>query len=165
MILDIETKKAIEYLYCEMYTRLCIYALNALNDVSLAEEAVQDTFRIACMKSDSLMESQNRQGWLTNTLKNVIRNMRRSQARLNSIITAALSLDNLSPELSDDNSDFELYCTLVLGKDDHTLLKRIVIDKCTMLDVSKEFGISVEACKKRVQRAKRKLKKSITENL
>ena len=43
-----------------------------LRDHCLAEEAVQETFRIACAKADRLAESENRQGWLINTLKNVL---------------------------------------------------------------------------------------------
>lgn len=45
----------IEGLYREMFTPLCVYAMNALDDRDLAEEAVQDTFRIACIKAGSLV--------------------------------------------------------------------------------------------------------------
>ena len=68
-------EEIIAQLYREMYRKLVVYAENALND-SLAEEAVQDTFRIACSKYDELMNSSNPQGWLMNTLKNVIRNIK-----------------------------------------------------------------------------------------
>ena len=37
----------------------------------------------------------------------------------------------------------------------------IVIRKYSMLEAAEELGISVEACKKRVQRAKKKLQKII----
>ena len=47
-------EEIIAQLYREMYRKLVVYAENALND-SLAEEAVQDTFRIACSKYDELM--------------------------------------------------------------------------------------------------------------
>ena len=46
MSLNQEEEKYIEQLYREMYTRLCFYAKNALGSRMLAEEAVQDTFRI-----------------------------------------------------------------------------------------------------------------------
>ena len=71
---DAGINKTIEDLYADMYPKLFIYAKNSLGDFHLAEEAVQDTFRIACAKSAQLIESQNRPGWLTNTLhKNVCR--------------------------------------------------------------------------------------------
>jgi RNA polymerase sigma-70 factor (ECF subfamily) len=53
-----------EILYREMFNQLNIYAQNALRDRSLGEEAVQDTFRIACTKIDELMASSNPKGWL-----------------------------------------------------------------------------------------------------
>ena len=39
--------------------------------------------------------------------------------------------------------------------------KRILEDLLAMLEAAEELGISVEACKKRVQRAKKKLQKII----
>ena len=69
---DIESNKLIEQLYFEMYNKLFLYAQSALRDHCLAEEAVQETFRIDCAKADRLAESENRQGWLINTLKNVL---------------------------------------------------------------------------------------------
>lgn len=51
------------------------YAISALNDRSLAEEAVQDTYRIACAKADDFLSSPNPKGWLLNTLKYVIKNI------------------------------------------------------------------------------------------
>ena len=80
MSLNQEEEEYIERLYREMYTRLCIYAMSALGSKALAEEVVQDTFRIACIKPDGLMSSKNPRGWLVNTLKNVIRNRRRTEA-------------------------------------------------------------------------------------
>lgn len=59
---DIERNKLIEQLYFEMYHKLFLYAQSALRDHCLAEEAVQETFRIACAKADRLAESENRQG-------------------------------------------------------------------------------------------------------
>ena len=86
-------EEIIAQLYREMYRKLVVYAENALND-SLAEEAVQDTFRIACSKYDELMNSSNPQGWLMNTLKNVIRNIRKEQANLNKYFVMTMSLDD-----------------------------------------------------------------------
>ena len=57
--------------------------------------------------------------------------------------------------------NWEMYCTSVLGEEDFELLKRIAIENRTMLEASSELGISVETCKKRIQRAKKKLKKAL----
>lgn len=69
-----------------------------------------------------------------------------------------------SPGISERDVNWEMYCTSVLGEEDFELLKRIAIENRTMLEASSELGISVETCKKRIQRAKKKLKDSITKN-
>ena len=72
-------KQRIEELYLEMHDKLIIYARCALKNESLAEEAVQEAFHIACQKPEKLCNSPNPQGWLMLTLRNTIQNMRRSQ--------------------------------------------------------------------------------------
>lgn len=81
-----EKEQQIERLYRETYTTLYRYAMNALGNPSLAEEVVQDAFRIACAKSQDLRISENPQGWLMNALKLVLQNNRRSAARLSSMM-------------------------------------------------------------------------------
>lgn len=159
-----ENNRIIEDLYNDMYPILLRYATNSLGDPHLAEEAVQETFRIACAKSVQLMKSQNRQGWLTNALKYVIRNTRRSQTKFNSLFKIITTEAQMSSEKAEDNVDLAMYCTTVLGKEDFWLVKQIIIEKRTMLDASNEIGISVNACKKRIQRAKEKLKDAIVED-
>lgn len=151
--------KQIEQLYEETYMPLCAYAMSALNDRRLAEEAVQDAFRIACAKADDLLSSSNQKGWLTNTLKNVIRNIRRSRSRLNKMMVTALSVDEMAIVSPNVDMEFEIIYSDLLGEEEFALLKMIVLNRSTLLETSQKLGISVEACKKRVQRAKKKLKK------
>lgn len=102
--------KVIEQLYREMYSQLVIYAYSILQNNALAEEAVQETFRIACGKTSNLMESYNQKGWIVNTLKNVINNMLRSRASLNTLVVASLSEYNWElPGASDEISIDVLY--------------------------------------------------------
>ena len=70
-----EQKRMIAELYQELYDKLMVYARVNLESESLAEEAVQETFHIACQKPDSVCGSANPQGWLVDTLKNTVRNM------------------------------------------------------------------------------------------
>ena len=64
-----EQRKQLEQLYREMNDLLKGYAYSKLADWSRAEEAVQETFRIACGKQEILLDSENPKGWLMNTLK------------------------------------------------------------------------------------------------
>lgn len=149
----------IEKLYREMFRPLLAYARSALNEEGLAEEAVQDTFKIACAKADDFLSSPHPKGWLVNTLKNVIKNMKRSRAQLNNIVVSYLSFDEdiVASTANDVNPD--LYYSGIVSDEDFALLKLIAIERYSMFEAAEEFGISVEACKKRVQRAKKKFQK------
>ena len=161
-------EEIIAQLYREMYRKLVVYAENALND-SLAEEAVQDTFRIACSKYDELMNSSNPQGWLMNTLKNVIRNIRKEQANLNKYFVMTMALDDeefmevcavgtdVHKRLEDTEVDL-MYSDL-LTEEEYRLLTLIVRYRYSILEAALEFGINIETCKKRIQRVKKKLRK------
>jgi len=156
-------RRAIEELYHEMFHPLLAYAKSALNDRTLAEEAVQDTFRIACAKADDFLSSPNQKGWLLNTLKNVIHNTVRSRAYLNSILVSSLDFDENTYAGDADALNLDFMYSDLADNEDYILLKKITLEKYSMLEAAQELGISVEACKKRVQRAKQKLKKRLKE--
>lgn len=156
-------REDIEKLYQDMFYSMLVYAQNVLNEHAIAEEAVQDTFRIACAKAEKLLSSPNPKGWLLNTLKYVIKNSIRSRAYLNRLIIASIDFDeNISfdKEYKDDLKIDLLFSDLA-DDEDYKLIKKIALDKCSILEISEEYGISVEACHKRIQRAKKRLKKRI----
>ncbi|MEA4895640.1 MAG: sigma-70 family RNA polymerase sigma factor [Oscillospiraceae bacterium] len=155
----------IEELYHEMFYPLSAYAKSSLNDRTLAEEAVQDTFRIACAKADDFLSSPNPKGWLLNTLKNVIHNAVRSRAYLNSIVVSSLDFDENIISGDMETPGVDLMFSDLTDNEDYKLLKKIALDKYSMLEAAQELGISVEACKKRVQRAKKKLQKYFENNI
>lgn len=160
-MLNREQEKYIEELYLEMFYPLSAYAQSALMDKYLAEEAVQETFRIACVKADSLMTSKNPKGWLMNTLKYVIQNMKRSRARLSRFILCLISsYDKGSDQMSTYNI-LDIHYNNIISKEDFNLLKRIAIDGYSTKEMADELEISVDACRKRLRRAKLKLREAI----
>lgn len=161
MSLDKMQEAFIEQQYREMYLPLSVYAHSALGSRALAEEAVQDTFRIACARADTFLSSENPKGWLILTLKRVIHNMNRMRARLNCLLVESSQLDENSLGAAADEVDPGLLYAGLIGKEDYKLLKRIVLDQYSMLEAAEELGISVEACKKRVQRAKMQFRKQL----
>ena len=155
--MDIEQHRLIEDLFIEMYEKLLTYARCSLPEEGLAEEAVQETFRIACQKPESLQASPNPQGWLVNTLKNTIRNIKHSRA------TAARILAQYQQvRIEDTYSEDELSLTTLYGevadKEEFKLLKEFAIDGRSHMEMAKDRGITVNACKKRLQRAKENLR-------
>lgn len=161
---DENQDKKLEELYREMFHLCFVYARSALNDENLAEEAVQDTFRIACEKADKLFSSQNPKGWIVETLKNVIRNMKRSRAQISKTIVSMASAEKDPFATSDEEDPCLLYAGTVKDED-FALLKRLSLDGYSMLEAAEELGITVEACKKRAQRARQRFKKYLEKNL
>lgn len=91
MRLDTHQAQVIAEIYNKMYKQLLAYARSSLDQEYLVEESVQDTFRIACAKYDEFISSPNPEGWLIITLRNIIRNTRREQAKLNRMFVKAMS--------------------------------------------------------------------------
>ena len=140
----------IEDLYLELYDLLFGYAYGILNDVSQSEEAVQETFRIACDKVASLRESPNPHGWLMNTLKGVLQNQLRRNRKQSDELPEG-EMDPLSVEL--------LYGNVSQSKE-FKLLQAISEGETTK-EIAQRLGITEGSCKKRVQRSRRYLKNKI----
>ena len=96
------------------------------------------------------------------TLQNVMRNMKRHRAVMNRLIMESIQMEDLEKLLSyHDEEDVDVLYEDLAAHTDFQLLKRVVLDGCTMLEVAKEYGITVEACKKRVQRIRKQLQKKL----
>lgn len=153
--------KQIESLYLEMFNKLIIYARSCLDNDALAEEAVQETFRIACQKPEQLCESVNPQGWLVQTLKYTIRNMQSSRATVKRIVEKYLMTQIKDFSFSEDRLDLHILYENVADTEEFKLLAEMAIEGRSHLEMANSRGISVSACKKRVQRAKETLRKRI----
>lgn len=168
MGLDKDQDQFISALYEEMFNKLLAYANTVLANRSLAEEAVQETFRIACMKIDDIKASENPRGWLVLTLKNVIRNMQRELASLNKLFVTSVSIydENFMEKMADqidvnkrvENSEVDILYSDLLSSEEYRLLKMIVLYKYSIKEAAAEFGIPLETCKKRIQRIKKKMR-------
>ena len=153
--------REIEKLYVEMYELLLAYARSSLKNEALAEEAVQETFRIACTKFDQLCGSPNPQGWLCKTLKNVIQNTIRTQNRANILIAEYLAQQANQWSWSEDSIAPELLYENVADSKEFQLLYEYAIVGKSVLELAQERNITVDACKKRLQRAREMLQRKI----
>lgn len=154
-------RRKIEQIYLEMFDLLMSYAISSLQNESLAEEAVQETFRIACMKPHELLSSPNPKGWIINTLKYTIANQKRSRAASTRLLTAYISSQSQDLLVTNDKIQLELIYENVADSEEFQLLKEMAIEGRSHLEMAEKRGISVAACKKRVQRAKEFLKKKL----
>ena len=163
--MDINEKylKFIETLYIKNASLLFNYANIILSNASLAEEAVQETFVIACIKQHALENSPNPEGWLMNTLKNVCRNIQKNR---NYYLSRILSLNEsvLGTTALESDNLWETNVQDFISKEDFMILKKIILDGYSYKDLAKELGISLEACRKRAQRAKQRFRKNYDKN-
>ena len=159
-----EEREYIDQLYRDMFHSLHVYACGILGNQHLAEESVQETFRVACDKPKELITCPKPKGWLVETLKNVIRNAQRKRIMLEKYI-ATLEPADLERLVSPDfGGDVDLMYSDLVSPAEFHLLKRIDIEGYTMLEMAEELGINVETCKKRAQRAREKMRQQLEGN-
>jgi len=154
-------KLEIERLYLQLYPLLFEYARSSLSSDSLAEEAVQDTFRIVCQKPEAMINSPNPEGWIMNTLKNVLKNTIRNQN-----ISRRILLDYFASNINDitvtnDRVELEILYEDVADLEEFKMVKAMALEGKSYLEMSQDLGISMAACRKRMQRARETLRKKI----
>ena len=156
-----EQSRMIGELYAELYEQLLSYAYAQLASGSLAEEAIQETFQIACQKPDSVCGSPNPQGWITNTLFYTVSNMKKSRATAKRIIETRMMPQLRDSAFAEDRLPLKILYGNIAKTYDFKLLHEMAVEGKSHEEMAKSRGISVNACKKRVQRAKEKLKKRL----
>ena len=156
-----EQSKTIETLYLQMFVILMQYARSALKNEALAEEAVQETFRVACQKPDDLCASPNPKGWLMLTLKNVIRNIRRNTEANQRLLAKYIAAQPKEISRTEEGIQIHLLYSDVMETEDFNLMVEMAIEKRFHKEMAESRGITVDACKKRVQRAKVRLKEKL----
>ena len=156
-----QPNEVVTELYLNMYDFLLDFAERRLGNHSLAEEAVQETFRIAWMKQDELCKSVRPKGWLTNTLKNVISNMRRNQETADRVMREYLAANCHDIAITEDSVRFEIMYGDMAESEELKLIKELA-DGSSYYEMAEKRGINVVACRKRVQRARELLQKKFS---
>ena len=164
MAITKEQGRYIEQIFKNMYGSLYAYAVSNLKNDFQAEEAIQETFCIICQRPQDMLTSPNPNGWVMQTLKNVLKNTKRRNETLKKYFTAAENADVewVCDPRSEACDDVDLLYAGLIREEDFYLLKQIILESRTMLDMAEELGISVEACKKRFQRAEKKFREEIS---
>ncbi len=154
-------RNRIEELYYEMFDMLMAYARSALESEALAEEAVQETFRVACQRPEQVCGSANPKGWLVQTLKYTICNIRSSQRSARRLLEKYMENRGQEASVSEDRLKLRVLYEDIANTEEFELLTEMAIEGRSHLEMATRRGISVDACKKRVQRAKEKLRTKI----
>lgn len=161
-----EQDKLIEELHHKYFRQLTLYAVAVQNNEMLAQDVVQDTFKKAVDEIDKLMSHPNQRGWLFAVLKNKLKDARRAQVRY---MHRFFELDSMPAEIGAVSgrpveeavlTDGTLAMDKIrqtLSEEEFRLLCRLTLDKVGYLEAAKEFGISVFAVRKRIERIRKKL--------
>lgn len=142
------------FLYKKYYSELYYFARKVLGSDDVAEDIVQETFLVAYKKLDDLLGSPSPKGWLYKVLRHIMGDNYRNRARLAETIRITEGID--SPTNDAVNIRLELEGTI--GKDDLDILIKVYVERYTYKEVSALYGTTVDAAKKRAQRAKAKLR-------
>lgn len=141
-------------LYSKYYSEMHYWAKKVLDSDDIAEDLVQETFVIAYKKVDDLVKSTSPKGWLYKTLRHVIGDNYRRRASL----IETISLSESTEIATNDAANLRLELEGSIGKTDLDILIRVYTEGYTYKEISEIYGISIPAAKKRVQRAKEKLR-------
>lgn len=137
------------------------YAESSLHNYVLSEEAVQQTFEIACRKIDDFCNSPSPDGWLTKTLSFVIRNIESRQRSERRIIAP---MDDYRPDLV-AAPEVPLSLRVTYGSLVETSQFRLVYEAevlgHTYKEIAKNLGINESTCKKRAERARNWLQRKM----
>ncbi len=156
-----EIEELLSSLYLQHYDYLRDFTRYLGCSRDLAEDLVQETFEIVLREPEKLLGSDNKLAWLLGILKNRIGYTKRS----------AMYAEHLQRQLErsyvGEYSD-ELKLTTLYGNgmeaEDLKLLIRFYAEDWTHKELAKELGISPANCRKRIQRAKEKLRRLLEEN-
>lgn len=161
-----DKEKFIETLFREEYQKLLLYAKAVTADPERSEDIVQDTFHEALRKREALLHHENPQGWLMQTLKYKIQSSNRARERyLHRFLSLQEDQGTWDRELQRLEEEPENEQSILrrireaLTPEEYSLLKALVLEQRSHLQVAREWNISVWTSQKRLERIREKLEK------
>lgn len=155
----------IDELYIKNYESMITYALAVLQNPTLAEDAVHDTFYEAIRQYEKFRNHANKTGWLMVTLKNKIRESLRSTITSQQRYVPLDTHTDCQNQLALDMDTMLIYKEMSIGEirkalteEEFFLLSRITLDGENPKNVAKELDIGIMACYKRLERIRKKLR-------
>lgn len=138
----------ISSLFDTQYEKLCKVGYHLTGDTALSEDLVQTTFLIAVFRQEYLAGHPNQEGWLMQTLKNLVKNERRRSSNQN--VPLALLHDMAVPG---EPGSLEECFPAQLGKEDRKVLIWRFEQRLEFRDIADLLGISQSGSRSRVARA------------
>ena len=153
-------REHIRQLYQTEYRKLFAIAYARLHDAGRANDAVQQTFTVACQRPEALLGGPRPDQWLLSALLRVVHEIIRDAAKRNGPSPEQLAEQGAPPE----ELPLEVLYGTLADTEAFQLVKAVSVDGQTYESLAEELGISVNACRIRVMRAKRFLQESLKIN-
>ena len=156
-----EYDKFFTEIYLKRRKPLLEYAVSVLHNHALAEEAVQEAFEIGWRKIEDFYNCPKPEGWIFRSVIFVVNNM---ESRLRTERRVIAITDEYRPDLVAAPADplpLRMHFGELVELPQFQIIYEMEIQGCTLTEIAKELGISVSACKKRAERARKDLQKII----
>lgn len=148
--------------FLEMYEEIFRYVRRLTNDSRVLEDILQETFFEAYKKIDILIEHENYRGWIYKTARFKALKLN-SRVRKTDNKQVELVLSEVQELGQQDQYDFITYADYkeVLSESEFNYLYKHYIEGYTYEELALEENIQIGACKMRMSRILKKLRKSL----
>lgn len=151
----------VEQIYQNNFKELLIHAHQFTDYWPICSDAVYEAFYVACEKADSLLESPNPVGWMKNTVRNCTYALRRVKQKECLNFVPLEELFDISIPCRQPESNILKDCSIFLSTTEYYLVVKFYYYGDSYQNIARDLGISVSACRKRMQRALCKLRKKL----
>lgn len=137
------------------------YAYRFLQNWDDAKEIAQEAFLTGLVKIDQFYASKNRLGWIKTVIRKKAQNLNKVK-RVRATVTTFLGDPSLCLSARDDYGSVDspsAHCAELLTEQEFLLIRRIFMEGEPYREVAAEFGLTEGACRKRVERILKKLRK------
>ena len=148
----------LNHIYIAMYSTIYHYAIAAVQNEHLAQEIAQIVFTKACNDPESIMASPRPNGWLVKALRHTLQEYYRERDRAVELTERSAMV---SPTVHRDDY-FDVEYSDILDPEEMKLLRLVDVEGFSTRDAAEAFGIAEAACRKRLQRAREKLRGKIS---
>ncbi len=153
----------IEQLYADNYMKLYCYAYGIIKDHHTAENLINDTFVTAVQKAEHLMEHENPVGWLIQSLKFKLMQYLRAEGRHPTNVPLDLVAEQSSRHERPEDVTDRMFLEKVLKDSDLRMFDLFYYEGYSHKELADEFGISIPASQKRLERIRKKLRDALEE--
>lgn len=142
------------WLYDKQYKKLYAAAYKVLHDHYMAEEAVQNTIEVSWVKRIAFFTSNNRLGWLYETLKHEIKKIQHDPF----VKRVAEYTETIHGQSLETEQTLALLYGNITDNPDFKIVNLHYIEKLSYKEIAKKLDMNINSIGPTINRAKEKLK-------